>query len=102
MLNNDIESKEGNSNTEICRKKLWDELNELKKKLHLNLIDNEHAACFYCTYEFNTPAIFLPKQIKNDKYEVYGCFCSPECAAGHLKNEKLDQSVFCERYALLN
>ena len=49
-----------------------------------------------------TPVIYIPKQIRNNKYEVYGCYCSPECAVGDLKRERLDHSVFCERYALLN
>ena len=34
--------------------------------------------------------------------EVYGCFCSPECALSYLKNEQLDDSTKWERYALLN
>ena len=34
--------------------------------------------------------------------EVYGCFCSPECACAYLKNEDIDNSVKWERYALLN
>ena len=34
--------------------------------------------------------------------EVYGCFCSPECALAHLKNEEIDNSTKWERYALLN
>ena len=88
--------------TIINKDKLWENINDLKKKLHFNLKDDEIGACFYCTHGFNTPAIYLPRQIRNDKYEVYGCFCSPECAVGHLKNEKLDHSIFCERYAMLN
>ena len=42
------------------------------------------------------------KEERNGTMEVYGCFCSPECAVGFLKNEKLDTSTIWERYALLN
>ena len=34
--------------------------------------------------------------------EVYGCFCSPECAVAYLKNEDIDNSRKWERYTLLN
>jgi len=37
-----------------------------------------------------------------DSYHVYGCFCSPECAAGYLMNETIDSSCKFERYSLLN
>lgn len=61
-----------------------------------------HSACFWCTCEFHTPSIYLPKHEVNGRYEVYGCFCTPECAAAYLFEERIDQSVKWERYALLN
>ena len=38
----------------------------------------------------------------DDKIEVYGCFCSPECALSYLKNESIDTSTMWARYSLLN
>ena len=38
----------------------------------------------------------------NNKYYVYGNFCSPECAAGFLRAEPIDSSVRYERFTLLN
>lgn len=61
-----------------------------------------HSACFWCTCEFQTPSIYLPKHEVNGRYEVYGCFCTPECASAYLFEERIDQSVKWERYALLN
>lgn len=61
-----------------------------------------HSACFWCTCGFTTPAIYLPKHEVNGRYEVYNCFCSPECAVGYLFEESIDQSVKWERYALFN
>ena len=37
-----------------------------------------------------------------EKYEVYGCFCSPECAASYLFKENIDNNTKFERYQLLN
>ena len=51
---------------------------------------------------FDSPAIYIPKQYNNGMLEVYGCFCSPECACAYLKNEDIDNSIKWERYALLN
>lgn len=38
----------------------------------------------------------------NKSYQVYGSFCSPECAAGYLMEERIDSSVRFERYQMLN
>jgi len=70
---------------------------------HETIEKMEHnSACFWCTCEFHTPSIYLPKHEVNGRYEVYGCFCTPECAAAFLFEERIDQSVKWERYALLN
>ena len=45
---------------------------------------------------------FIPKFFIRETYHVYGCFCSPECAAAHLMSENIDSSVKFERYYLLN
>tara|TARA_B100001094_G_C17536755_1_gene487220 strand:- start:35 stop:478 length:444 start_codon:yes stop_codon:yes gene_type:complete len=37
-----------------------------------------------------------------EKIEVYGCFCSPECALSYLKKEDIDTSTMWSRYTLLN
>jgi len=35
-------------------------------------------------------------------YQVYGCFCTPECAAAYLMEQKIDSSAKFESYQLLN
>ena len=45
---------------------------------------------------------YIPKHYNNEYLEVYGCFCSPECALAYLKNQEIDNSTKWERYALLN
>ncbi len=86
----------------INSKQLWDKLNRLKRNLRTNNVSDKRAACFWCTYEFDNPAVYIPKQYNGDCLEVYGCFCSPECALSYLKNESIDDSTKWERYALLN
>ena len=91
-------AKENTINT----KEIWEKLNILKRNLRTNNVSDKRSACFWCTYEFDNPAIHIPKQYNGDCLEVYGCFCSPECALAYLKNEQLDDSTKWERYALLN
>lgn len=83
-------------------KVIWEKLNHLKYKLHINDVSDKRSNCFWCTYSFDNPPIYIPKQERNNITEVYGCFCSPECAVAHLKKEPIDSSILWERYALLN
>lgn len=83
-------------------KTIWKKLNSLKMKLHKNNISDKRSACFWCTHDFDNPPIFIPKNIFKDVYQVYGCFCTPECGAAYLMNEKIDTSVKFERYQLMN
>ena len=78
-------------------------LKQLAHDLHNNNISDKRSACFYCTCDFDNPPIYIPKYSIEDTYHVYGCFCSPECAAGHLmKQTDVDPSSKFERYSLLN
>ena len=60
------------------------------------------SACFWCTYDFDNTAIYIPKYKLKDTYHCYGCFCSPECATAYLFNEPNDSTTKFERYHLLN
>jgi hypothetical protein len=112
LLNNDNNFKELNESYENSDeniddedndiKIIWKKLNNLKIKLHKNDISDKRSACFWCTYEFNNPPIFIPKNEFKNSYQVYGCFCSPQCGAAYLMNEKIDSSIKFERYQLLN
>ena len=80
---------------------IQDKIKDLKIKLHNNNIITQ-AACFWCTFDFKSNTIYIPKNIIDNKYNVYGSFCSPQCAAAFLFNELIDLSVKHERYQLLN
>ena len=91
-----------NENENTNMKEIWSKLNNLKENLRTNNVSDKNSACFWCTHDFDSPAIYIPKQINNGLLEVYGCFCSPECACAYLKNQDIDNSIKWERYALLN
>jgi len=81
---------------------LWKKISSLKVKLHNNDISDKRSACFWCTCEFDNPPIYIPKCEFKETYQVYGCFCSPQCGTAYLMDEKMDSSVKFERYQLLN
>jgi hypothetical protein len=90
------ESKESDT------KDLWRKLKILEHNLHINNISDKKSACFWCTYDFDNPPIYIPKHHIKDTYNVYGCFCSPECGVAFLMEENIDSSTKFERYYLLN
>lgn len=97
-----ISSTSEKSEDNTSMKEIWNKLNNLKENLRSNNVSDKNSACFWCTHDFDSPAIYIPKQYYNGMLEVYGCFCSPECACAHLKSEDIDNSIKWERYALLN
>jgi hypothetical protein len=83
-------------------KEVWKKIKLLEHKLHTNNISEKKSACFWCTYEFDNPPVYIPKYYLKDSYHVYGCFCSPECATAYLMEETIDSSSKFERYHLIN
>ncbi len=94
-------SSESDTESEEARD-VWKKLKQLERNLHQNHVSHKRSACFWCTCDFDNPAIFIPKCYVRDAYEVYGCFCSPECAAAFLMREHIDSSAKFERYHMLN
>ena len=87
--------------TNIQMKTIWKKIKELQKLFYFNNVFSKKSACFWCTCEFDNPAIYIPKYQMNDNYHVYGCFCSPECSVSYLMNENIDTSQKFERYQML-
>lgn len=97
MHNTQINTTLGGTNKEI-----WKKIKALEHLLHINSVPESTAACFWCTYEFDNPPVYIPKMFLKNSYHVYGCFCSPECSVAYLMNENIDTSSRFERYSLLN
>jgi hypothetical protein len=100
-----IENENDNDETTYCKdvnKDIWKKLKQLEHNLHINNLNNKRSACFWDTHEFDNPPIYIPKHFINGSYQVYGCFCSPECGVAYLMNESIDSSSKFERYHLFN
>ena len=110
-IDNDRDRENDNNNdtdaSNVNEREIWRKINQLKLSFHKsdicqNMGGTQRSACFWCTCEFDSPAIYIPKSCSKEGYQVYGCFCSPECAAAFLMNENIDTSTRFERYHLLN
>ena len=77
-------------------------LKKLKIALYKNNLSDKKSACFWCTFDYDSPTCYIPKHESEGGLVVYGSFCRPECAAAFLLKEKLDDSIKFERYHLLN
>lgn len=102
--NNEIIPKDSSSTFRI---KISEKINKLQHDLIINdgnINTFKHSCCFWDSDPFETDPIYIPKNLStgNKKFSVYGCFCSPECAAAYLMNENINDSEKFERYHLLN
>jgi hypothetical protein len=102
IIKQSYNEEEKDNSDDTSMKEIWLKLDHLKKKLKNNNVSDKKSACFWCTCSFENPAIYIPCSYENNSYEVYGCFCSPQCAVSYLKNQNIDTSTLWERYSLLN
>jgi hypothetical protein len=63
---------------------------------------NTSISCYWCCHKFDNPPFGIPVNYKNNKFEVFGCFCSLECAAMHNFKENDNIDEMWERYNLIN
>lgn len=99
-INNFDEESTSHSDNEV--REIWKKLKMLQHNLHMNNVNDKKSSCFWCTYDFGNPPVYIPKHEMKGTYHVYGCFCSPECAVAFLMNENIDSSIKFERYYLIN
>jgi hypothetical protein len=59
-------------------------------------------ACFWCAHTFGWGPCVIPEREVNGVYNVYGNFCSPNCAVAYLLTEGVDPHVRWERMALIH
>lgn len=60
------------------------------------------VACFWCCEHFTGRPCVIPSQIVDHVWQVYGNYCTPQCAMAYLLSEILDTHTRWERIALLN
>jgi hypothetical protein len=100
--NTNSNNSDGNEDDGIHLKDINSKLKKLKINLYRNTNADKKSACFWCTYEFDNPACYIPKYELDGQLCGYGSFCRPECAVAYLMKENLDDSTKFERYHLLN
>ena len=86
-------------------KEIMKKINRLKYSFHnsepLQSKINHKSACFWDTCDFDSQMYYIPVMIVNDIFQVYGCFCSSECAVAFLLKEPIDTSTKFERLHLI-
>lgn len=73
-----------------------------KTKSTRELPSESSVACFWCCESFKGRPCIIPSHIIDDTWQVYGNFCTPQCAMAYLLSELLDTHTRWERIALLN
>lgn len=86
----------------ISMKDINSKLKEIKLQLYKSEYPDKKVACFWCTYEYDNPACYIPRYDIDNVIYGYGSFCRPECGAAYLMKENIDDSVKFERYHMLN
>ena len=59
-------------------------------------------ACFWCSHNFDTIPWGIPISYDNDKFKLFGVFCSPNCACSYLFESAQFKDTLWEVYSLLN
>lgn len=63
---------------------------------------NTTICCYWCCNKFENAPIGIPVNFENDKFDVYGCFCSLECAAAYNMKTNHNIDEMWERFNLIN
>lgn len=65
------------------------------------LITNEktNICCWWCTLEFDNMPCFIPERYISNKYYVFGCFCTYNCALAYIIKD--DEYKLSNRIALI-
>ena len=98
--NNIIDKKHGPQGQYL---KIVDILKDFEQKNKNNeWPSNTSICCYWCCHKFENAPFGIPVSYNNGKFDVFGCFCSLECAAAYnfKSNELLDE--VWERHNLIN
>jgi hypothetical protein len=49
--------------------------------------EKTNVACWWCTLQFNNLPCFIPEKYYNNKYYVFGCFCSYNCGLAYIMSD---------------
>lgn len=63
---------------------------------------NTSISCYWCCHRFDNSPFGIPINYIRNKFEVFGCFCSLECAAAYNFHESTNVDEMWERFNLIN
>lgn len=63
---------------------------------------NTSISCYWCCHRFDNSPYGIPINYIKDTFEVFGCFCSLECAAAYNFHENNNVDEMWERFNLIN
>lgn len=59
-------------------------LNIVPEEIHCSTMYKSNINCWWCCHAFDTPPVFMPTHLNDDKYRVKGIFCSFECCYSYV------------------
>lgn len=65
-------------------------------------VQKTDICCWWCCHEFECVPWGIPQKYVDDKFELYGVFCSANCALSYLLDMDRDEDYLWEKVALLN
>lgn len=96
-------SKHDSSSTHYAGLKVIDLLKDFEEKNKNNeWPQTTSIACYWCCHKFDTPPFGIPVKFADEKFHVFGCFCSLECAAAYNLASKESIDEVWERHNLIN
>ena len=110
-IDNNIEIKDNTSQLRQIDILLNNKYNYNNKKIELlnELLINKNSRpqkteilCFWCCCKFDNPPWGIPLKYENDKFELFGIFCNPQCTLAYLLNNSQNDDYLWEKISLLN
>jgi hypothetical protein len=65
-------------------------------------IQKTDICCWWCCHEFDTVPWGIPTKYDNEQFDLFGIFCSPNCALSYLLDTERCDDYLWEKVALLN
>ena len=70
LVEDDLDYDDNRVVKETDGKEVWRKLKVLEHILHVNNICDKKSACFWCTYEFDNPPVYITKYLIKYSYQV--------------------------------
>lgn len=65
-------------------------------------IEKTDVACLWCCHQFKTTPWGIPFKFFQDKFQLFGNFCTPNCTLAYILQNYKDDDYLWEKVALLN